>query len=119
MSSFKPITYDIPQCSILNPLLFLVYVNDLPNILLYQPRLYADNTCLLIFSSNIGDLNAKSKTELHNKEIWMDLNKLSFNINKTQFFFIIPIVHHSSSNAITFFNIDEIQHVNVITCLCN
>ena len=44
----------------------------------------------------------------------MDLNKLSLNINKTYSLLINPTVHHSSSNAIAFFNIDGIQHVNVI-----
>ena len=98
-------------------------INDLPNTLLNQPRLYADDTCLLISSRNIEDLNANSKTELHNCKIWMDLNKLSLNIIKTYKFnydiiktyslLINPTVHHSSFNAIAFFNIDGIQHVNV------
>ena len=46
----------------------LIYINDLPNALLNQPRLCADDTCLLISSPNIEDLNAKSKTELPNRK---------------------------------------------------
>ena len=114
MSFFKPITYGVPPGSVLGPLLFLIYNNDLPNALLNQPRFYADDTCLLIFSPNIEDLNVKSKTELHNCKIWMDLNKLSLNINKTYSLLINPTVHHSSSDAIAFFNINGIQHVNAI-----
>ena len=62
MSSFKPITCGVSQGSILGPLLFLIYIYDLPNALLNQPRIYADDTCLLISSPNIEDLNVKSKT---------------------------------------------------------
>ena len=108
MSSFKPITCGVPQGSILGPLLFLICINNLPNALLNQPRLYADDTSLLISNPNIEDLNAKSKTELHNCKIWMDLNKLSLNINKTYSLLINPTVHDFSSDAIAFFNIDGI-----------
>ena len=101
----------------MGPLLFLIYINNLPNALLNQPRLYVDDTCLLISSSNIEDLKSKSKTELHNCKIWMDFNKLSLNIKKTYSLLINPTVHHSLSDAIAFFNIDEIQHVNVIKYL--
>ena len=101
----------------MGPLLFLIYINDLPNALLNQPRLYADDTCLLIPSLNIKDLHAKFKTKLHNYKIWMDLNKLSLNIDKTHSLLINPTVHHSSSDTIASFNIDGIQHVNVLKYL--
>ena len=117
MSSFKPITCGVPQGFILDSLLFLIYINDLLDALLNQPRLYANDTCLLISSPNVEDLNAKSKTELHQCKIWMNLNKLSLNINKTYSLLINPTVHHSSSDTIASFNIDGIQHVNVIKYL--
>ena len=47
----------------------------------------------------------------------MDLNKFSLKINETYSLLINPIVHHSSFDAIAFFNIDGIQHVNVIKYL--
>ena len=47
----------------------------------------------------------------------MDLNKLSLNINTTYSLLINPTVHHSSSDTIASFNVDGIQHVNVIKYL--
>ena len=103
MSSFKPITCGVSQGSILGSLLFFTHTKDLPHALLNQPRLYVEDTCLLISNPNIEDLNIKSKTELHNCKIWMDLNKLSLNIKKTYSLLINPTVHHCSSDAIVFF----------------
>ena len=47
-SLWRPVLADVPQGSILGPLLFLVYINDLPNGLKSNAKLFADDTCLFI-----------------------------------------------------------------------
>ena len=51
-SSSKPINIGVPQRSILCPLLFLVYVNGISNATSCNPRLFADDTCLLLSNSS-------------------------------------------------------------------
>ena len=51
-SNNKEIKYWVPQRSSLGPLLFLIYVNDLPNSVNCTPRLFADFTCLILEACN-------------------------------------------------------------------
>ena len=116
-SSVKPITCGVPQGSILGPLLSLIYINDIPNALLKKPRLYADDTCLIISSPTIEDLNSRFKAVLHDSQSWTNLNKLSLNINKTYSLLKSPRVCSHSADTSALLNTGKIQQVNEITYL--
>lgn len=73
----------VPQGSILGPLLFLLYINDLPSALKHDCILFADDTTLLIKSKDKNTLEAETNDVLKNIIDWLDLNNLKINLNKT------------------------------------
>ncbi|CAB3996609.1 Hypothetical predicted protein [Paramuricea clavata] len=65
MSQPKPVTVGVPQGSILGPLLFLIYINDLPECLTHcKSILYADDTLLYYSAESISDLQSKLNSDL-------------------------------------------------------
>ena len=76
----------VPQGSILGPLLFLVYINDLQYVSkLVTPIMYADDTNLFLSGSDLRNLTATLNNELSKYMTWMSCNKLSVNITKTNY----------------------------------
>ena len=79
----------IPQGSILGPLLFLIYVNDLPNCLKYTKcNMFADDTQIDASSNNIESIANTLNADLANVSDWMKANKLSLNTSKTKYMII-------------------------------
>ena len=74
----------VPQGSILGPLLFICYINDLPNCLHDgSAYIYADDTAILVKGASVTDINEKLESELINVCKWFDANKMSVNSAKT------------------------------------
>jgi hypothetical protein len=86
-SYWGKISLGVPQGSILGPLLFLIYFNHLPNILINNsiPILFADNTSVIITNSNPTDFQKDIKDVFEHLNKWFTLNLLSLNFNKTNF----------------------------------
>ena len=78
------VTCGVPQGSVLGPLLFLIYINDLPNssskLSFY---LFADDTNIYFESHSLSILQKVVNKELRNVRKWLDANKLALNIDKT------------------------------------
>ena len=74
----------VPQGSCLGPLLFLVYINDLPCIIKNSKvSMYADDTSLYHLSKDISQLNWAINEDLGKLDRWLKGNKLSLNVTKT------------------------------------
>ena len=91
-SNRKRVIMGVPQGSVLGPLLFLIYINDLQNCLKSIPRLFADDTALLINAANITELEIKINHELSRVSQWMNKNCLTINPSKSQAIIIPPLL---------------------------
>ena len=80
------VTCGVPQGSILGPLLFILYINDLPNCSsMLKFILFADDTNIFYANKNIAELVNVVNCELSNLSMWFRSNKLSINASKSNF----------------------------------
>ena len=87
-STKQSIKCRVPQGSILGPLFFILYINDLPNASkLTQPLLFADDTSIFYSHSDPNRLQSVLNEELCNFDVWLKCNKLSVNLKKTNYIF--------------------------------
>ena len=92
LESWLDIIYGVPQGSILRPLFFLIYVNDLFKVSSpLMEVMLADDTSLFLSRKNIDTLFVIMNIELENVSMWFKSNKLSLNVDKTKCSLFIPL----------------------------
>ena len=91
MSDYRRITRGVPQVSILGPLLFLIYLNDLHNAIKNSTTIhFADDTELTCWERNANKLRRKLNEDLQRLFEWLCANRLSLNATKTEFIIFKP-----------------------------
>ena len=90
-SPMQTIKCGVPQGSILGPLFFILYINDLQNASeLVELLLFADDTSIFYSHSNPNTLEFVLNNEIKNIEVWLRCNKLSVNVKKTTYLIFTP-----------------------------
>lgn len=86
LSNCETLTYGVPQGSILGPLLFIIYVNDIHNLnLTGDTILYADDTSLFLFGNSIEGIIEQAQQDLDTLSGWFQDNLLTVNSSKTNY----------------------------------
>jgi hypothetical protein len=86
-SAWEKITDGVPQGLVLGPLLFLIYVNDLSKTVNDKtvPILFADDTSIIVKSSNSRDFQTNMVTAFNSVNKWFKVNLLSINVDKAHY----------------------------------
>ena len=84
-SGLAAINCGVPQGSVLGPLLFLLYINDLNQAIKFcKIHHFADDANLLCLSNSIKKLNKQVNADLNHLVNWLNANKISLNVKKTK-----------------------------------
>ena len=85
-SDFLRVVCGVPQGSILGPKLFILYINDICNVSeIFKYVLFADDTNIFCSDNNLHNLMMTVNKELKKLCDWFAVNKLSLNLNKTNY----------------------------------
>lgn len=113
LSERLTVTLGVPQGAVLGTLLFIIYINDLGNVLQHaKARLFADDTLLYVSGSSADECIEQLNADLISVEGYLKMNKLKLNTGKTK-----TILINGISNMNIMINGEIIEKVNEIKYL--
>ena len=89
-----PLEWGVPQGSVLGPLLFLIFINDLPLVSNLATWLFADDTVLVHSDSNLENLKAKMNQEVDKIQTWLLANNFSVHYTGQGQFMLVNFRNH-------------------------
>ena len=108
-SNLKVLDIGVPQGSILGPLLFLLFINDLPLVTNFNVKLFADDTFLSLTGTDLKTLQKKVNMELKKVSVWFSNNKLTLNVSKSKFMIIKRSIKKTDRKLVLKFNGKKIE----------
>ena len=107
ISHKRPIKCGVLQGSVLGPLLFLIFINDLPNCFNSgTAAMYADDTTVTFSADDTASLELQINKELECLNKWLVVNKLSLNVSKTEFILVTTRQRQAFINSALSININ-------------
>ena len=97
LSDPHDINTGVPQGSILGPILFLLFINDMPTILTQcSTEMYADDTLLYTYGKDVDKIKHTLNNDLKQLENWLRLNQMHVNVSKTK----VMLLHSKTKQRI-------------------
>ena len=114
-SSLRNVKHGVPQGSCLGPLLFLIYINDLPKCTSLNVTLFADDACLSFQHSDPVQLESIVNTELDKVSTWLNKSKLFINHAKSKFLiFTNKKIRHCFSIKVQNIKLEQDHHAKYL-----
>ena len=107
-SEWSPVISGVPQGSILGPIMFLIYVNDIPNIITSTAKLFADDTKIYRQINKVEDSIAL-QSDLTALDLWADRWQVKFNPSKCE----VMRITHNKDKSTTRYQVSSTELRNV------